>query len=615
MIDQQQQEPSRRRLIQFHLKELASIMSAIHLTTGRVNLGLLRDDARSELIEYFTNLDGSKAIIWDPELMGPFNLIGDNSFLRQHGVNQMFQIQSGYMQQTGADHIIYVIRPKHSIVKKVTENIRREEGGNRSRESKKKFHLLFMPRGSLICERRLADLGILGDLSSVTEIPVLYALDNDLVSLELPSSFYECYVELDYSSLFNVAAAIMKMQVLFGFVPKVHGLGKTARQVADLIQRMRHELGGPSPKIRQRLDSILLLDRSADLITPLVTQRTYEGLIDELFGISHNSVKLPSDKFSQMNDSPTEQVQPSPGEVKSFPLSSAEELYAEIRDKHFKDIGPYLSQKSKMLSSVKMETNQAKSVQELKQIVDKLPRFQVMKKSLSDHLAIGEMIKQVTETESFLERVDTESDFLNFIETDQRHPVIEDMISKSEDVNLVLRLICLQSQTNSGMKKQVLEFYKREVIQTYGYEHVMSLRNLEKVALLKTSSASSILTPSQKGYNVVRKTLKLTSERCKTEQTPTDTHHVYNGYAPLSVKLAEFLIHPGWRAITEVFRFLPEPCFEEDQDVHPTVGRRSSTLYSPDSHDPKTVLIVFLGGITFAEISALRFLSKKKPRK
>jgi hypothetical protein len=42
--------------------------------------------------------------------------------------------------------------------------------------------------------------------------------------------------------------------------------------------------------------------RSHDLasfqVTPLITQLTYEGLIDELFGIRHSSVKLPAEKFT-----------------------------------------------------------------------------------------------------------------------------------------------------------------------------------------------------------------------------------------------------------------------------------------------------------------------------
>lgn len=37
----------------------------------------------------------------------------------------------------------------------------------------------------------------------------------------------------------------------------------------------------PSDKI----DSLIILDRQVDMVTPLLTQLTYEGLIDELIGI------------------------------------------------------------------------------------------------------------------------------------------------------------------------------------------------------------------------------------------------------------------------------------------------------------------------------------------
>jgi hypothetical protein len=38
-----------------------------------------------------------------------------------------------------------------------------------------------------------------------------------------------------------------------------------------------------SPKI----DSLIVLDRRVDMITPLLTQLTYEGLVDELIGIKN----------------------------------------------------------------------------------------------------------------------------------------------------------------------------------------------------------------------------------------------------------------------------------------------------------------------------------------
>lgn len=46
-------------------------------------------------------------------------------------------------------------------------------------------------------------------------------------------------------------------------------------------------------------------------------------------------------------------------------------------------------------------------------------------------------------------------------------------------------MICLQSAVAGGLKGKVLEFYKREVLQTYGYEHALTLENLDRVGLLK----------------------------------------------------------------------------------------------------------------------------------
>ena len=33
------------------------------------------------------------------------------------------------------------------------------------------------------------------------------------------------------------------------------------------------------------IDTVIIIDRSVDMITPICTQLTYEGLVDEIFGI------------------------------------------------------------------------------------------------------------------------------------------------------------------------------------------------------------------------------------------------------------------------------------------------------------------------------------------
>ena len=48
-----------------------------------------------------------------------------------------------------------------------------------------------------------------------------------------------------------------------------------------------------------QIDAVILLDRTVDLITPLVTPLTYEGLVDELFGINYTVAQLPADRFPE----------------------------------------------------------------------------------------------------------------------------------------------------------------------------------------------------------------------------------------------------------------------------------------------------------------------------
>lgn len=52
-------------------------------------------------------------------------------------------------------------------------------------------------------------------------------------------------------------------------------------------------------------------------------------------------------------------------------------------------------------------------------------------------------------------------------------------------------------------------------------------------------------------------------------QEPNDIAYVYSGYAPLSVRLARLLSHPGWRSIEEVLKILPGATEYGIQQVKP----------------------------------------------
>lgn len=57
-------------------------------------------------------------------------------------------------------------------------------------------------------------------------------------------------------------------------------------------------------------------------------------------------------------------------------------------------------------------------------------------------------------------------------------------------------------------------------------------------------------------------------------QSPNDISYVYSGYAPLSVRLIQYLARPGWRSITEVLNILPGPTFDEVQQIPVALRKR-----------------------------------------
>ena len=133
----------------------------------------------------------------------------------------------------------------------------------------------------------------------------------------------------------------------------------------------------------------------------------------------------------------------------------------------------------------------------------------------------------------------------------QVNTYIEDCIAQKAPLIKILRLVCMQSVCSNGLKQKVLDFYKREILQvvitchfhalvnvypinqycdcvspkmltcklfvcfqTYGYEHMLTLNNLEKTGLLKPQ------TSSRNNYPTIRKTLKLWMEDANEQVGP-----------------------------------------------------------------------------------------------
>lgn len=574
---------------------------AATLTNAVVDLAQLREAEKADLVKILQSVRGKKGLVLDPKLSGPLGLIAEVSVLREHGVEKIFHLLPGKLA-TDVDSLIYLIRPKVPFMRVIAEQIRLHLAANERRD----YAIYFVPRRTMICEEIFREANIPLDVKLGDYNLDIIPFDSDILSLEMDGGFRECFLDGDKTSLLYIARAIMRIQRLYGVIPNIKGKGACAKIVADMLFRMRRETDNEEPKSPE-IDTLILIDRQVDMVTPMCTQLTYEGLIDEVFTIHNGYVDLDAEMIGPPAPVPGVPApkeppkRPPPGKKVKTALNSNTKLYAEVRDLSFSVLGPLLNKKAKHIDEYYKKRHEAQTVNELRDFVKRLPQFQSEHEALRLHTNIAEKILSITKEKNFHRRLEAEQSLLVGAGEELSSDYIEECINRKDPLPNVLRLLILQSLTNNGIKPKNLEFFKREIIQAYGYHTLFTLTNLEKLNLLKKQEGRS------GNFNLVRKGLRLIDEHID-ENNPSDIAYVYALYAPISIRLVQTAVNPGWRSreVGEVLKELPGPTFEETQTLPSGVQQKMVGGRNP------VTLVFFIGGCTFTEISALRFLSQQE---
>jgi hypothetical protein len=97
-----------------------------------------------------------QVLVWDECLTGPVGLIAEYSVLKEHEVTKMFPLKAnGALPPINADNVVFIVRPVVDICDAVAANIKAEEKRGGGSGTKKDYHCLFVPKKSLLCEKRL----------------------------------------------------------------------------------------------------------------------------------------------------------------------------------------------------------------------------------------------------------------------------------------------------------------------------------------------------------------------------------------------------------------------------------------------------------------------------
>ncbi|CAO1635073.1 unnamed protein product [Parajaminaea phylloscopi] len=727
---------------------------------GPVNLKASQLSSLSSqlFLAHLSSIPTAKTLILDPALAGPLGLVVDTGSLKAVGVERMFWMEEGEAagpQSTNGKNVnaptkavVYVCRPDEKWMRVIQSHINFDVNKAQGPSLTHVYHALLTPHRTELSLLSLAP--VLSHLNIYDFGIEFIPLEPDLLSLEEPGAAWkELYLTGDQTILHRSAMALMTCQLLWGCFPRITGKGDLAKRLADLLTRQRREhlTGDPTnPSLNSLstvVDGLVIVERGTDMVTPMCTQLTYAGLVDEVIGIKSAHVEvdqslLSANSSQQQPDASTPSGSSTPlvtssssRPTKKYRLDpTADVLYSRIRDLNFSVVGSVLHDFARRLSSSYQDRHSANTVSEMRAWVGKLGGLQSEHTALRLHTALTESLMAETNSETFNRCLEIQQNIVAGVELSGQLSAIEDLINLEAPLAAVLRLLCLFSTVSGGLKAKNLEYIKREVCQTYGYEQLVTLLNLERVGLIVkarptagTSGAAAVLTgvsgasssatsgngnsgdvastfgnAAVRCFDRVRQPLRLINDDV-SEAEPTDVAYVYSGYAPLSVRLVQAVgqkealvggvaasntrtaganaglkkprAHPlvGWKGFEDVMAAVPGETFDFVQRAsladasnrpqgwmhsdarglanHParsdtlnTTGDdktssdkmggggkgggapRNASDNSPVDHAPnapwstdpdrkRTTVVFFLGGVTQAEISAVRFMGSQ----
>lgn len=352
---------------------------------------------------------------------------------------------------------------------------------------------------------------------------------------------------------------------------------------------------------------LFVFDRDADYITPLLTQLTYEGALDDHFGIQAGVVEFPADVVGQ--ESP-----------RKVPLNSKDTIYDNIRNRHFAGVSNYLITRAREINSKKEQTQTMTTVQMRDFVANELRTLQQLQSTIGLHLKACESITK-TMRQDFEMQLATEHGLITGASSAKKaKDFLRDCLARGLPLCTNLRLLCLYSLTHDGISRQEYEKLSSEVLTAHGYKHMITLHHLRQLGMLsvvdttnsstggsgtsaplqdRLAQVTSLLPKKGSGWRTAAKRLRLIPSPDKEIDLHNPNHmsYVFNGaYTPAIPKVVgDVLMGKGNQFLSENLKVL----------------QGSSVISSPTDFQggPRVALVVILGGITYTEVAAFRLLA------
>lgn len=590
-------------------------------------------EARSSLIEALDARRGKKLLVVDRRLSPLLNRIVEPQLLREHGVEGIQLLAAPGSPEAPTEpqpvpdscgHVVFVLRPDVRVMPDViawAQRVRADRPGA-------DLSALFVPQRSLACDAALADAGLSGDVGSFELDVLMIPVERDVVSLELPDSVREVHLGGDTGSLYTAARALLRLQQRYGGGGSVLAVGRAAAATCGILAKMRHGLQASElPRPAGRLGPVVVFDRAVDFVTPLLTQMTYEGLIDEILGIRNGAVELddPSgagagagERAAGAGAGPSGSPGPAPAAPgappgrQRIPLGPSDAVFREIRDLSYAAAAAWLRERaSTMQQDYRNIDSHSQSIGTVRAFVRRLHALP----ELQRHTTLGEALSQRAAQDAFQSRIRAEQSLLEggSRAVEVAAETLEGMMVDRAPLSTVLRLLCLATHAPGGVPKRPWDGLSRALLHSYGHEHCLTLQDLRQAGVARPKDGR------KSPFTVLKKPLGLLVDSLD-ELSPVDAAYTFGGFAPVSARVVERWVQGTLPE--DALRQAAGVCFEMELSVGPNglpaEARRESLRgrgpwssgEGPACGAPAgdVMAVVFLGGVAPAEVSALRWL-------
>ena len=266
---------------------------------SELGLNVLTKYVKNSVYTFIGQCQSPVAVIYQDKTMAHLmkGFLGiDDSQLREKGVEKQLWLSPNMLldQLSNCKSVVFFARPEVSTCEIIRENCDHNQDFLRNI----RVFCYFVPFQRQSCSRALqtASGTSMIQINTQHNLPCpFFSLRSDLLSIEQEHAFSDLFIRDRFELLHCLALGLNFIQSKHGAFKRVITKGDLASKVAEILQSKSTEAPRPEKIEKIRFDTLVLIDRDVDLLTPLAIPMTYEALLDDVVGINCGMVKVPPD--------------------------------------------------------------------------------------------------------------------------------------------------------------------------------------------------------------------------------------------------------------------------------------------------------------------------------